>query len=121
MYSDAVVSLTLDGFEAENKWRPKPRTPQEVDDFTGYIESLVDMESNSVNRYFNWREGKKPSKLEIEWIQRQIRNEQFMCFASGEYFATRYGRIRTVDERIIRIEFRIAQKIFLALLAKYDD
>src|SRR5271154_1592371 len=121
MYSERIVSLTLDGFEKENKWRPQPRTPEQVDDFTGYIESLVDMEANSVNRYFNWREGKKPSKLEIEWIQQQIRSEQFLCFASAEYFSTRYGRIRTVDERIIRIQFRKAQQIFHALLAEYDD
>jgi hypothetical protein len=121
MYSERVVSLTLDGFESEYGWRPRERTPQEVEDFTAYIESLVDMEANSVNRYFNWRAGKKPSKLEIEWIQQQIKNEQFMCFASAEYFATRYGRIRTVDERIVRIQFRQSQQIFHAILAKYDD
>src|SRR5277367_2048171 len=118
MYSRKVIDLTLDSFEAKHKWRPAERTPEQVDDFTAYIDSLVDMDANSVNRYFNWREGKKPSKLEIEWIQQQIKNEQFMCFASAEYFATRYGRIRTVDERIVRIQFRQSQQIFHSLLAK---
>ena len=71
---DKIINLTLDDFESTRGWRPRARTPAEVDEFTAYIESLVDMEANSVNRYFNWKEGKQPSKLEVEWIQRQIQN-----------------------------------------------
>lgn len=121
MYSQRMIGLTLDGFEQENGWRPEPRTPEECDELVHYIDSLIDTESNSVNRYFNWKWGCKPSKAGIEWIFRQVQNEQMMCFSDAQYFATRYGRIRTVDERIVRIQFRQGQKIFHSLLEKYDD
>lgn len=121
MYSDRIVDLTLDDFEARNKWRPYMRSPGEVDELIAYIESLVDCDSNSVNKYFNWRPGKRPSDQRVAWIKQQVLNEQYCCFASAEYFATRYGHIRTVDERIIRVQFRKAQRIFHNILAQYDD
>ena len=43
------------------------------------------------------------------------------CFADASYFVTRYARIRDVKERIVRVEYRKAQKLFHQLLAKYDD
>jgi hypothetical protein len=47
-------------------------------------------------------------------------NEQMMCFASAEYFVTRYGHI-LVNEDVIRFTYRDAQRIFHAILAEFDD
>lgn len=123
MYSQRIIDLTLDGFEQENGWRPEPKSIGEVDEFIAYIDSLVEVnpKSNKINTYFNWKEGRQPSPLEIEFIQQQILNEQLMCFSDARYFVTRYSRIRTVDERIVRIEFRIAQDIFHKILGEFED
>lgn len=50
-----------------------------------------------------------------------MKNERFLIFADAEYFITRYAKIRAVDESIIRMEFRIGQKIFLKMLEEFDD
>lgn len=121
MYSKKVIAKTLDDFTHRNGWRPQEHTLTEVQEFIAYIDSIVDMESNTVNRYFSWQKGKKPSDKRIEFINRFVLNEQFMCFASAEYFVSRYAKIRAADERIVNFEFRLGQKIFLALLAEYDD
>jgi hypothetical protein len=91
-----------------------------VDEFCAYIDSLVDMDANSVNRYFSWKQGKRPNDKRLKWIERWVENEQFLCFASAEYFVTRYGRIRSAEERIINFEYRDAQRIFHAILAESD-
>lgn len=54
-------------------------------------------------------------------MRRWRQNEKFLCFADASYFVTRYARIRDVKERIVRVEYRKAQKLFHQLLAKYDD
>jgi hypothetical protein len=121
VYSQAVIERVLSDFHREKGWRPKMRSIDEVDELVDYIDSLVDMDANSVNRYFSWKQGKRPSDERIKWIRQQIVGEQFLCFASAEYFVSRYGRIRDVQERIIKVQFRKAQKIFQKILAHYDD
>src|SRR5208282_5383926 len=102
MYSERVIRKVVDDFSIREGWTPTFRTIAEVDELIGYIESLVDdSDSNSVTKYFSWKKGKRPSDRRIEWIKDQILNEQFCCFASAEYFVTRYGRIRDVEERTI--------------------
>ena len=44
-----------------------------------------------------------------------------MCFASAEYFVTRYAFIRAANTQIVHFDFRLAQRIFLAFLAECDD
>jgi hypothetical protein len=121
LYSESIVAKTLQKFAAKNGWCPEPHTLDQVKEFNEYIESLIDTESNSVNRYFSWKNGKRPTDTRVKWIRRFIENEQFMCFASGEYFVTRYTKIRSADERIIEFQFRLGQKIFLSIMADCDD
>lgn len=121
MYSTRVTDKTLDDFAVRNGWRPQSYSLAEVEEFCAYINSIVDMDANSVNRYFSWKPGKTPSDKRVEFIKRRVKNEQFMCFASAEYFVTRYGKIRSADEQIISFEFRDAQKIFASVLAEFDD
>lgn len=121
MYSQRIITSTLDDYSIRNGWRPMEHTLGEVQDFNAYVDSIVEMEANTANRYFSWKKGKRPSDKRIQWINRWVLNEQYMCFASAEYFVTRYCKIRAADERIVNFEFRLGQRIFHALLAEYDD
>lgn len=122
MYSERQTQLTLDGFARENGWCPEPHDIAWVDEFTGYVDSLIEtVRTTSRGKSLWWKNGKVPTEETQKWIRRQILNEQVMCFASAEYFVTRYGRIRDVEERIIRFKFRLAQQIFLQALAECDD
>jgi hypothetical protein len=121
MYSEKVVAATLDDFARRNGWMPEFHTVDEVDEFNQYIESIVDISENSRSRSIYWKNGKAPSEKRVQWIKRWIDNEQFCCFASAEYFVTRYAKIRTADERIIAFQFRLSQRIFLNALAECDD
>lgn len=132
MYSDSITERVLDDFERDlheqhkkdksiEVWRPKMKSIAQVDELIAYLDSITDMESNSVNKYYSWKPGKRPYPRRIEWIKRQVLNEQYCCFASAEYFVTRYGRIRNIKEEILRVEYRKAQVIFHKLLADYDE
>jgi len=100
---------------------PEPHTIDECDEFSDYIDSIINVQSNRVGRTIDWKDGKIPTEKRIEWIRHWVENEQFMCFASSEYYLTRYARIRIADEQIIHFSFRKAQKIFFSALAHCDD
>ena len=121
MYSARIIEATLDDFHVRNGWRPYAHTIQECEEFNAYVDSIIHIDANSVNRYFEWRQDKRPSEKRIQWIKQRVRNEPFMCFASAEYFVTRYSKIRTADERITNFQFRLGQQILLAILAECDD
>ena len=71
--------------------------------------------------YWFWKDNKAPKDSVRKFILRWIENEQLCCFASAEYFATRYARIRDVEERVIPFSHRIAQRIFHEALAEADE
>jgi len=121
MYSEKVTKEVLDDFARQNGWMPTYHSPAEVQEFNAYIDSILDVNSNTRGRSFWWKNGKSPSAERVKWIRRWIENEQFCCFASAEYFVTRYGRIRDAEERVIPFQFRLGQKIFLQALAEADD
>jgi len=106
---------------------PEERSVDEIDDFNEYLESIVNIEKTKSTRNYFWNlasprlNGKPPTAKRIEWMKRWRQNEKFLCFCDASYFVTRYARIRDVKERIIRVEYRKAQKLFHQLLAKYDD
>lgn len=100
---------------------PEFHTPAECDEFSSYIDSILDVNSNSRGRSFWWKDGTRPTDARLKWIRRWIENEQFACFSSAEYFITRYGRIRDVEGRVIHFEFRLAQRILMNYMAECDD
>lgn len=120
MYSRRVIDLVIDGFEAKNGWRPKYHSIAEVEEFSEYISRITKDDGNGQNSYFIWRNG-PPSTDNIRRIKRWMANEKFLIFADAEYFITRYAKIRGVDEQIIRMEFRIGQRILLKMLQEFDD
>lgn len=71
--------------------------------------------------YFFWKDDKSPSRATVRRIKQWIANERFLCFASAEYFVTRYAKIRAANTQIVHFDFRIAQRIFLEFLAECDE
>ena len=121
MYSEKVVEWTLDQFEMENGWRPVRHSIAEVEEFTAYIDSIIEVDANRVNRYYNIKDGVRISQQRREWIQHWVTNEQFMCFADAMYFATRYAYICDVGEEIFRYSPRDSQRILHNILAEFDE
>jgi hypothetical protein len=121
MYSERVVESTILDFARREGWEPEPHSVGECDDFCAWIDTLTDVRRTQVGSTFFWKDDKAPTASKIKFIRRWIENEQFMCFADASYFATRYGKIRDAEERIIHFDFRLAQRIFLAALAECDD
>ena len=81
----------------------------------------VSKSKTGARSYFFWKDDKSPSPAVVKKIKRWIANERFLCFASAEYFVTRYAFIRAANTQIVHFEFRLAQRIFLAFLAECDD
>lgn len=121
MYSQKVTERTLNDFARREGWMPEPRSVAECDEFCFYIDSITETKTLKTGNKFFWKDDKSPTGERIKWIRRWIENEQFYCFASAEYFVTRYGKIRDASGSIVHFEFRLAQRIFLAALAECDD
>lgn len=120
MYSEKIIQASCDDFARREGWMPVFHSVEQVDEFVAYIDSIAVDHSNTSRRSFFWKD-KRPSDQRVKWIQRWITNERFACFASAEYFATRYGRIRDAEERVIHFNHRLAQRIFHNALAECDD
>jgi hypothetical protein len=93
----------------------------EIEEFTAYIDSITSVRRTKIGSSYYWKDDKAPKDEEIKRIRRFVENEQFCCFASAEYFMTRYGMIRDAEERIIRFQFRLAQRILLQAMAECDN
>ena len=123
MYSPTVVAATIRDFSRRNGWEPEFHSVAECDHMVEEINKYADVSKSKTGArsYFFWKDDKSPSPATVKKIKRWIENERFLCFASAEYFVTRYGYIRSANTQIVHFEFRLAQKIFLAFLAKCDD
>ena len=89
---------------------------EEIDKYTTKASSKTGARS-----YFFWKDDKSPTPAMVKKIKRWVVNERFLSFASGEYFVTRYAKIRAANTQIVHFNFRVAQKIFFSFLAECDD
>jgi hypothetical protein len=123
MYSEAVIERTISDFSRRNGWRPEFHSVEECDYRAAQIEKLMDVSRSKtgIRQDWFWRDDKSPSKATLAWLKRWVQNERFLCFASAEYFVTRYAYIRAANTQLIHFDFRLAQRIFLAFLAQCDD
>jgi hypothetical protein len=123
LYSERVTAETIRAFERKNGWEVRIHTVAECEHIVEEINKYADVSKSKTGArsYFFWKEDKSPSKATIAKIKRWVANERFMCFASAEYFVTRYAYIRAANTQIVHFDFRLAQRIFLAFLAKCDD
>lgn len=81
----------------------------------------VSKSKTGARSYFFWKDDKSPSPATVRKIKRWVANERFLCFASSEYFQTRYAYIRAADTQLIHFQFRLAQRIFFEFLKTCDD
>jgi hypothetical protein len=123
LYSEKIVELTIRDFERRNGWEPVFHTVDECDEKAEYIESTQEIASSKggLRRGWFWKDGKAPTERRVKEIERWVENERFLCFASAEYFVTRYAYIRAANTRLVHFDFRIAQRIYLSFLAECDD
>ncbi len=123
MYSDKIVAATIRDFTIRNGWEPQMHSVCECDHMVEEIAKYADMSQSKTGArsYFFWKDDKSPSPATVKKIKRWIANERFLCFASAEYFVTRYAFIRAANTQIVHFDFRLAQRIFLAFLAECDD
>lgn len=59
---------------------------------------------------------RKPDPAETDWI----RNERFLCRADFNYFISRYIWIKNEEDQVVRFNPRVAQSIFLDLVAENE-
>jgi len=123
LYSEKVVAATIRDFRLRNGWEPQMHSVGECDHMVEEIAKYADVSTSKTGArsYFFWKDDKSPSPATVAKIKRWIANERFLCFASAEYFVTRYGFIRAANTQIVHFDFRLAQRIFLAFLAECDD
>ena len=118
-----MIDATIRDFARRNGWEPQFHSVGECDQMVEDINKYADVSKSKTGSrsYFFWKDDKSPSPATVKKIKRWVANERFLCFASAEYFVTRYGYIRAANTQIVHFEFRLAQRIFLAFLAKCDD
>ena len=123
MYSERLIQRSIDDFARREGWEPEFHSVAECDYRAAEIEKLMtpSRSKSGIKENWFWKDDKAPPASTRRWVKRWVENERFLCFASAEYFATRYGYIRAANTRIIHFEFRLAQRIFLAFLAECDD
>lgn len=123
MYSDRVVAETIRSFARKNGWEPQFHSVAECDFMVEEINKYTNIEKSKTGSrsYVFWKDDKAPSKATVKKIKRWVANERFLCFASAEYFVTRYAHIRAANTQIIHFDLRLSQRILLAYLAECDD
>lgn len=128
MYSRRVIDLVIEDWSAQKdssgnriNFEPRYHTIAEIDEFNDYIRSIMKNEGGQTADLWLFKNPKAITEQRVRWMKKWQKNEKFLCMADAEYFISRYCKIRTVDERIVRIEFRIGQKIFLKILQDFDD
>ena len=123
MYSEKIISATIRDYELRNGWEPQYHSVAECDYMVEEINKYADVSTSKTGArsYFFWKDDKSPSPATVKKIKRWIANERFLCFASAEYFVTRYAYIRAANTQIVHFDFRLSQRILLAYLAECDD
>ena len=119
MYSQTKIESTLKQFATREGWRPTPHTPAEVDEFKAYIESVVEIESNSRNSYVSLK-GTLSSERQ-KHIKRWIENEQVLCAVDSRYWESRYVSIRDEAGTVNKFSNRRSQQAIEALIAKMEQ
>lgn len=108
MYSPTFTAQQIATVQLRLDLTLKPSSPQMVAHYCTHLDSLLDPQSGQLTR---------PLKAdEAAWI----RNECLLSALDFRYFAPRYWTIRTTDERLIKLNFNIAQTITLDIIGEME-
>jgi len=121
MYSPKIIDGVLDDFEAREGWHPVAHSVAEVVEFNAYIDSIVEIQRNQTNRYIDFKPDLRITERRKKEITHWIENEQFMSFASAEYWKTRYGWGCNEENEIFRFYPRKSQQVFDRILEPFDE
>lgn len=121
MYSESIILKTLVDFEKHNGWMPVVHSLDEVEEFKEYIDSLIDVTRNERNSFYDFKPGIRVSENKKQQIRRWITNEQFMCFADFDYFASRYAYICNEAGDIFKFKKRKSQEVFSKIIDPFDE
>jgi len=83
VYSPKIIDGVLDDFEVREGWRPRHHSVAEVMEFNSYIDSIVEIQRNQVNRYIDFKSGLRITERRKNEIKHWIENEQFVCFCDS--------------------------------------
>jgi hypothetical protein len=119
MYSQKIINHSLELFEAENKWLPKYHSYDEVLEFTKYIDSLVEIESNSKTSEI--RVTKRLSASRQQEIRRWVQNEQALCSLDSGYWDRNYAWVADEKGQIFKFKNRKSQEVFDSVIAGFDE
>src|ERR1700758_3899110 len=121
MYSQTVIDKTLDDFEIREGWRPVEHKLSEVEEFSDYINKIIRIEKTQTSRYIDFKPEVRLTEKEKKSIRKFIKNEQFMCFASSNYWETRYAWIGDEAGNIFKFSNRKSQDVFDQILGPFDE
>jgi hypothetical protein len=121
MYSPNVVQKTLDDFAVREGWEPRPHSLGQVEEFSEYINKIIRIEKTQTSRYIDFKPDVRLTEKEKKAIRRFIRNEQFLCFASSNYWETRYAWIGDEAGNIFKFSNRKSQDVFDRVLEPFDE
>ena len=119
MYSPKTTKATLEQFAKDEGWMPVPHTIEEVDEFKAYVESIVEIESNSQNSYVSI--SKPISAVRQKEITRWVENEQITCAADYSYWESRYAYVKSETGEVVRFKNRYAQTILDSVIADLEE
>lgn len=120
MYSQKVIEAVLRDRAIRDGWEPEYHSVAQVEEWKAKLDSLLDIDRNSVNSYFSFRPDVRLTERDKKLIRRWVRNEQALCMADANYFLTRYGHLEAHEE-VIRFSPRIAQKVLHNIMAQCED
>lgn len=101
-------------------WEAEYHTIGEVETWIDKLNSLFDVQANSVNTTFNFKDGLRLTERDKKSIRHWVRNEQLLCTSDADYFLTRYGHLEAHEE-VLRFVPRISQQILHSIMATCED
>lgn len=109
MYSRKVIAARLKKVEKELGFEPTYHSIKQVVTVNGHLADIVDPETKNLKR--------KLRSDELRWIK----NERALCQVDYLYWATRYAFIRDWQNRLVRYEPNVAQKIATDIASELEE
>jgi hypothetical protein len=120
MYSEKIIVSNLDEFAAREGWMPVHHSQAQVDEFKGYVDSLMEKDKDSNSRTTLLTLTRPIThKRQLE-IRRFIENEQAMCALDSGYWESRYAYVCNEKGEIYKFKNRKSQEIFDQVIADFD-
>jgi hypothetical protein len=119
LYSEKIILRNLDEFAAREGWMPTYHTYDEVCEFSAYLNTLIEMESNSKSSYI--KVIKPITQRRQKEIARFIENEQALCGLDSSYWEKNFAWVCDEKGQIFKFKNRKSQDVFDAIVADFDE